>query len=247
MMGRFSPHLLLPIFFLAAVSSADAFILDPNSGTFAADRVTPPPPPPVAAQFRYLYVGAGGGSHGAVGTLGLDLDGGQWNTPYLLELRGSWAQNFNSTVIMWHLGVPVTDWLKLEGGVGYGGASFESHKRTGSVGGIMWSGRIALFGEKTMLRLGYYATRSDQAENGRIEPSVFMGGEAEISAKVPGRMTEGKIDLYRRIESRWISGVGVMGIARRIQLDAGVTSDGRPMMAQDRKDLELHLTVGRMW
>ena len=166
--------------------------------------------------------------------------------------------------------------VKFELGVGYQGISFEQvggtiidnavggvgiktkSTTTGMIAGLAYAARVGYFAENDMLRLTVYYLSSSQAKTGAKFQSWFLGGDMEMDATVRGKMLEGKIDFYHRMDERvragnWISGYGLSLIGRQIHLDAGQTSQWRGsgvsttnFPEQDVRQVELLATVGFM-
>lgn len=277
---------------------------------------------------RYVFIGVGGkqgtveqggntGSQGSgfAGTVGFDLDGLQWLTPFILEARGNFGFGppTGETALFWYLGGPVSralwdkefdiknplnddlkagipfgtsvlrnggaipEWaaqflpVKFELGVGYQGVSFEQvggtvvdggtkvrSTTTGMIAGLAFAARVGYFGERDMLRLTGYYLKSSQSKTGGKFVDGFFGGEMEMSTTVKGRMLEGKLDFYHRMDERvrqgsWITGYGLSLIGRQIHLDEGQTIQWRGsgnvtsvFPAQDATQIEILATIGYM-
>ncbi|MCL4498794.1 MAG: hypothetical protein M1335_00920 [Chloroflexi bacterium] len=161
--------------------------------------------------------------------------------------------------------------VKLEIGIGYQGVSFEQaggtvvdggskvrSTTTGMIAGLAFAGRLGYFGENDMVRLTCYYLANSQAKTGGKFQSWFLGGDMEMDATTKGRMIEGKLDWYHRMDSRvrqvsWITGFGLSLIGRKIHLDEGRTDQWRGtgvittvFPAQDVTQAELLVTVGYM-
>ncbi|MCL5884478.1 MAG: hypothetical protein M1377_03905 [Deltaproteobacteria bacterium] len=174
-------------------------------------------------------------------------------------------------------GGAIEDWatqylpVKLELGIGYQGISFEQaggtvvdngaktkSTTTGMLAGLAYAARLGYFGKNDMVRLTAYYLVSNQAKTGGKFPSWFLGGDMEMDATVRGKMLEGKLDWYHRLDERvrsgnWITGFGLSLIGRRIHLDEGKTDQWRGagvvttvFPAQDVTQAELLVTVGYM-
>lgn len=174
-------------------------------------------------------------------------------------------------------GEAIPDWatqyvpVKFELGIGYQGISFEQaggtivdngaktkSTTTGMIAGLAYAARLGYFGENDMVRLTCYYLKSNNAKTGGKFPSWFLGGDMEMDTTVRGKMLEGKLDWYHRLDERvrkgsWISGYGLSLIGRQIHLDEGRTSQWRGsgvvntvFPEQDVRQIELLATVGFM-
>jgi hypothetical protein len=177
-------------------------------------------------------------------------------------------------------GGAIEDWatqylpVKLELGIGYQGISFEQaggtsvdnvvggtgtkvrSTTTGMIAGVAYAARLGYFGEHDMVRLTGYYLKSNSAKTGGKFPSWFLGGEMEMDSTTKGRMIEGKLDWYHRLDERvragnWITGFGLSLIGRKIHLDEGKTDQWRGagnvttvFPAQDVTQIELLATIG---
>ena len=178
-------------------------------------------------------------------------------------------------------GAAIPDWaeqfipVKLELGVGYQGISFEQdggtivdggakvkNRTTGMVAGLAYAVRVGYFGEQNMVRLTGYYLKSNSAKTGGVFQDALsgFGGTMEMDATTKGKMIEGKLDWYHRLDERvrtgsWISGYGLSLIGRQIHLDQGQTTQVRSFTGssvttifpeQDIRQVELLATVGFM-
>ena len=178
-------------------------------------------------------------------------------------------------------GAAIPDWaeqfipIKLELGVGYQGISFEQdggtivdggakvkNRTTGMVAGLAYAVRVGYFGEQNMVRLTGYYLKSNSAKTGGVFQDALsgFGGTMEMDATTKGKMIEGKLDWYHRLDERvrtgsWISGYGLSLIGRQIHLDQGQTTQVRSFTGssvttifpeQDIRQVELLATVGFM-